>query len=158
AFPSGARRLQKDGYKKLTTLDSNNSYWAEKLHRFKDGSFVFPLNGAEEGHSLASLELKTPASTAFKRTASVYVGALALLAARYSLRDEILIADLWTNKSGAAKPLFYSCEARADQSVSSFLDEIDAEIQVSLSRVPYSYEDLASLLHLNERSAFEISF
>lgn len=119
---------------------------------------MFPSSIPVDGYSAASIELKTSLNAAVRRTVPVYVGALALLAARYSVRDEILIADSWLDESGAARPLFYRCEVHKEQSVASFVDDVAAEIQMSRSRVPYSYKELAALLQLDEHAALEIGF
>jgi bacitracin synthase 3 len=146
----------------MASEDSNNSYWAQKLHRFKEGSHMFPaqLPGAVDG--ARSLELPMPVATSTRLSTPVYIGALALLVARYSAKDEVLIAEPGGSGAGKRYPLFYTLEARTDWSIDSFVAHVEAEIDAAREHLPYAYDALAALLGISEQSrggsVFQVSF
>jgi len=143
----------------MATLDLNNSYWAQKLLRFKDAGLLLPARLSAPAKSndhrreKPAIQIAEPANA--RPHSSVYAGALALLVAKYSAKEEVLIAAPIAKDQS---PLFYRCVVEKSQTVDSFVAEVEAEIHSSRLHQPYSFKDVAALLEMNEQSVFQISF
>lgn len=145
----------------MATLDFNNSYWAQKLHPFKDGARLLttiatPTNATNKragGRLLPIAEALTP-----RPTAAHCLGALALLVAKYSAKEELLIAEPTANGEPESPPLFYRFEVRRDQSVKEFLTAVETEIATARAHLPYEFKALSALLELTGEAVFPISF
>jgi hypothetical protein len=140
----------------MATQDLNNSYWAQKLYQFRDGIPLFPARERGPCDGSANGELEITAHVQFND--AVYIGGLALLVAKYSARDEVLIAEHTASEPAKLSPLFYRCEIQRDCRVGSFLGCVDAEIQMAREHQPYSFEGVAALLGLNEETVCRIGF
>jgi bacitracin synthase 3 len=142
----------------MATQDLNNSYWAQKLYQFREGIQLFPARQPGSSNGSHNAEFEIPLPPRFRFNAPVYIGGLALLVAKYSARDEVLIAEHAAGESGKLSPLFYRCEIQRDWPTDSFLAHVDAEIQTAREHLPYSLETVAALLSLKEETVFRIGF
>lgn len=142
----------------MATLDLNNSYWAQKLLRFKEGGRILPARSDGSGDGIETLVLETAGPATARPSAAVYVGALALLVAEYSAKEELLIAEPVPGESTQHPPLFYACQIDRKGSVASFVAAVETEMQVARAHRPYQFKSVAALVELNEEALFQISF
>src|ERR1700754_2076167 len=134
----------------MATLDLNNSYWAQKLLRFKDGTRLFPAGSGGAGDGIENLVLQTFEPSHVHPHESVYISALALLVATYSAKEEILIAAPASGEFEPHAPLFYALEIRRDWPVTSFVAAVKAEMETSRAHGEFQFKSVAALLELSE--------
>jgi len=142
----------------MATVDLNNSYWAQKLLRFKDSSRLILARSAGSGEGIERLVLQTYGTADARLSDSLYIGALALLVAKYSAKEDLLIAEPTADDLERDSPLFYACDIHRDWPAAAFIAAVDAERQTARAHSPYSLQTVSALLGLSRESVFQISF
>jgi len=146
----------------MASIDLNNSYWAQKLVRFRDGGrlFLSGFNCSVKGMEV--IDVAVNGLTSAECGPVIYVAALALLVGKWSSKEGILIAVPRTDTGLESCPLFYGVDIDEVCTVTRFVAHIQDEMELASKHWPYSFETVTEFLHLNPaepvESLFQIGF